>query len=51
MYAYSIAAGLSHWGGVRNFLTGGLNLPTRGLKYGFPGIVNAKIVFHFLMGD
>ena len=29
-------------GGARNFPTGGLTLPTRGLKYGFQGIVNAK---------
>ena len=29
-------------GGARNFPTGGLTLPTRVLKYGFQGIVNAK---------
>ena len=29
-------------GGARDFPTGGLTLPTRGLKYGFQGIVNAK---------
>ena len=29
-------------GGARNFQTGGLTLPTRGLKYSFQGIVNAK---------
>ena len=29
-------------GGARNFPTGGLTLPTKGLKYGFQGIVNAK---------
>ena len=29
-------------GGARNFPTGVLTLPTRGLKYGFQGIVNAK---------
>ena len=41
-------------GGTRNFLTGGLTLSARGLKYGFQGIVNAKnsdkIVFHLPMG-
>ena len=31
-------------GGVRNFPTGGLTRPTRGLKYGFQGIVNFKIL-------
>ena len=31
-------------GGTRNFPTGGLTLPTRGLKYGFQGTVNAKIL-------
>ena len=29
-------------GGARNFPTGGLTLPTRGLKYGFQGTINAK---------
>ena len=29
-------------GGARNFPTGGLTLPTMGLKYGFQGVVNAK---------
>ena len=29
-------------GGARNFPTGGLTIPTRGLKYGFQSIVNAK---------
>ena len=29
-------------GGARNFPTGGLTLPTKGLKYGFQVIVNAK---------
>ena len=29
-------------GGARNFPTGGLTLPTRGLKYGFQGTTNAK---------
>ena len=29
-------------GGARNFPTGGLTLPTRGLKYRFQGTVNAK---------
>ena len=29
-------------GGARNFPTGGLTLPTRGLKYGFQGNVNAE---------
>ena len=41
-------------GGARNFPTGGLNLPTRGLKYGFQGILNAKslrqVVFHLPTG-
>ena len=41
-------------GGTWNFLTGGLTLPMRGLKYGFQGIVNAKIsdkiVFHLPTG-
>ena len=32
----------SNSGGARNFPTGGLTLPTRGLKYGFKGSVNAK---------
>ena len=30
-------------GGARNFSTGGLTLPMRGLKYGFQGTINAKI--------
>ena len=29
-------------GGTKNFPTGGLTLPTRGLKHCFQGIVNAK---------
>ena len=29
-------------GSARNFPTGGLTLPTRGLKYGFQGTINAK---------
>ena len=29
-------------GGARNFSDGGLTLPTRGLKYGFQGTINAK---------
>ena len=33
---------LYYRGGARNFPTGGLTRPTRGLKYGFQGIVNAK---------
>ena len=41
-------------GGARNFPTGGLNLPTRGLKYGFQGTINAKnlrkIAFHLPTG-
>ena len=41
-------------GGARNFPTGGLNLPTRGLKYGFQGIVIPKylqqIFFHLPTG-
>ena len=36
------AMGLQDRGGARNFPTGGLTLPTRGLNYGFQGIVNAK---------
>ena len=30
-------------GDARNFPTGGLTLPTRGLKYGFQGIVSPTI--------
>ena len=37
-------------GGARNFPTGGLTLPMRGLKYGFQGTINAeklrKIAFY-----
>ena len=33
-------------GGARNFPTGRLTLPTRGLIYGFQGIVNAKNLRH-----
>ena len=33
---------LTFRGGSRNFPTGGLTLPTRGLKYGFQAMVNAK---------
>ena len=35
-------AALLDRGSARNFPTRGLNLPTKGLKYGFQGIVNAK---------
>ena len=35
--------GLNTFRGVaRNFPTEGLTLPTRGLKYGFQGTINAK---------
>ena len=41
-------------GGSSKFSNGGLTLPTRGLKYGFQGTINAKclreIVVHFQMG-
>ena len=41
-------------GGARNFPTGELTLPTRGLKYGFQGTINAKnlrkIAFHLPKG-
>ena len=41
-------------GGARNFPTGGLTLPTMGLKYGFQSTINAKnlrkIAFHFPTG-
>ena len=41
-------------GGARNFPTGELNLPTRELKYGFQGTINAKnlqkIAFHLPTG-
>ena len=40
-------------GGSSKFSNGGLTLPTRGLKYGFQGTINAKclreIVIHFQM--
>ena len=42
-------------GGSSKFSNWGLTLPTRGLKYGFQGTINAKclqkIVIHFQMGD
>ena len=37
---------LSIRSGARNFPTGGLTLPTRGLNYGFQSIVNAKNLGH-----
>ena len=55
-----VQAGFAHWssfsvrGGARNFPTGGLIPPTRGLKYGFQGTINAKNLrkcrFHFPTG-
>ena len=47
--------GIEARGGARNFSYWGLNLPTRGLKYGFHGTINAKnlqkIAFHLPTGD
>ena len=38
----SKAMSYSQRGGARNFPTGGPTLPTRGLKYGFQGTINAE---------
>jgi len=35
-------------GGTRNFLPGALTLPTRGLKYGFQGTINAKNLLTYI---
>ena len=37
-----MAVGPHTRGGAKSFPTGGLTLPTRGLKYGFQGTINAK---------
>ena len=39
---YQFTVQFSPRGGARNFPTGGLTLPTRWLKYGFQGTINAK---------
>ena len=49
-----VVGGVQARGGIKNCPTGGLTLPTWGLKYSFQGTINAKNVrkcgFHLLMG-